>query len=84
MMYDPHWRGISDLSTYKADANACPIHIYLTIQIYFRIWMRPETDLRILESMCFFPAYVLVISDLCHMGGKIGIESLEPYVVNTV
>jgi len=37
-----------------------PICLLKICQIYFHIWMRPETDLRILKSMCFFPAYMFV------------------------
>ncbi len=39
-----NYRGISDVSSYTAGANARCFHI----------WMRPETDLRISESMRFF------------------------------
>lgn len=48
-------------------------------QIYFHIWLRPKTDLRISDSMCFFPVYTFIIinirfvrnvskkSELCHL-----------------
>lgn len=72
------YRGRSDLITYMAGANA---RIRF---IYFHIWMRPETDLRILESMRFFPAYTVMghIRSVPHGRKKIGIGSLEPCSVN--
>ncbi len=41
----------------------CPLrsqskrHISDSYQIYFHIWMRPESDLRISDSICFLTAY---------------------------
>ncbi len=57
------------------------MHISDSYLIYFPIWMWPETDQRISESMQVFLLLKRswAISDLCHMGGKkIWIGSLEP------
>lgn len=43
--------GISNLSTYMEDANA-------HVRFIPDIWMRCETDLRILESICFYLIHV--------------------------
>ncbi len=48
--------GISDLTAYTAGVNAR----IRFIPDYFHIWMRPETDRRISESMWLISAYTVV------------------------
>jgi len=66
----------------------CPqmqMHVWCTSE-FFHIWMRLEIDLRISESMCFFPAYIFMPSWIVPHGRKkkIRIGPLENCNVNAV
>lgn len=72
----PALMGISDLSTYMADENA---HIWFISDLF--IHMNEAWNI---ESICFFPAYILVghIWSVPHGRKKIGVGSLEPQNLN--
>ncbi len=72
-LFNDVYRGISELSTYTAGANACIRFISDLFPHMNEAWNRSENIWRIhVNFFCFF--FLLtqswVISDLCHMGGK--------------